>query len=84
MRRALSTLFAIAALVAALLTTTAPAQAFKDLDCGDFPNQAAAQANHRAHGKRSHNEEGRKRADTHRGVAFGLLSLIDRGHRPEP
>ncbi|WP_107767110.1 thermonuclease family protein [Nocardioides terrigena] len=45
MRRFLSTLIAIAAVVAALLTTTAPAQAVKDLDCGDFPNQAAAQTN---------------------------------------
>jgi endonuclease YncB( thermonuclease family) len=44
MRRALSTLLAIAALTAALLTTTAPAQAFKDLDCGDFATQAGAQA----------------------------------------
>jgi len=45
MRRALSTLLAIAALIAALVTITAPAQAFKDLNCDDFATQAGAQAN---------------------------------------
>lgn len=46
MRRAFSTLVAIAAMFVALLTITAPSQAaFKDLNCDDFPNQAAAQAN---------------------------------------
>lgn len=43
MRRLFATLIGLAALVAALLTTTAPAQAGGDRDCGDFATQAAAQ-----------------------------------------
>lgn len=44
MQRVLGTLVAIAAIIAALLTTTAPAQALADKDCGDFATQAGAQA----------------------------------------
>ncbi|PVG80764.1 hypothetical protein DDE18_21165 [Nocardioides gansuensis] len=44
MKRALGTVAALFAIMAALLTTTTPAQALVDRDCGDFATQAAAQA----------------------------------------